>query len=195
MRGEHRGAHGLRHVQGGRSRHAHHRPPPAPQGAAGVPGTFTAELMLCGRGGARADQRGLPAAARRVGAPRGRRMAACWPRIWSRARDQPPGAVSAMDGYAVRAADLAGGRRRASADRQRAGRQPLRGRARAGRGGAHLHRRPAAGGRRCGRAAGERDRRGRSDPARGARSSPAPSSGRPASTSSAASWRCRRAAA
>ena len=29
------------------------------------------------------------------------------------ARDQPPHAVSAMDGYAVRAADLAGGARRA----------------------------------------------------------------------------------
>ena len=35
-----------------------------------------------------------------------RRWAACWPRRWSARLTQPPADVSAMDGYAVRAADV-----------------------------------------------------------------------------------------
>ena len=53
---------------------------------------------------------------------------------------QPPADVSAMDGYAVRAADARAGRR-AARGRQRAGGTSLRGRGRSRRGGAHLHRR------------------------------------------------------
>ena len=72
-------------------------------------------------------------------------------------RDQPPHAISAMDGYAVRAADLADGRATlrligaAPAGGTRAGRD------RPGRDRADLHRRTAAVGRRCDRDPGERN--------------------------------------
>ena len=63
-----------------------------------------------------------------------------------------------MDGYAVRAADLAAGRRRAAPGRRGACGRPLRRHAGTGRDGADLHRRRAAGWRRRHRAAGERQR-------------------------------------
>ncbi len=51
--------------------------------------------------------RRFPSAAGRAGrAARGAR-AACWRRMSALALTQPPFAVSAMDGYAVRAADVA----------------------------------------------------------------------------------------
>ena len=72
---------------------------------------------------------------------------------------QPPADVSAMDGYALRAADGAAGRA-ASRHRRGAGRPSFRGHARPGRGGAHLHRQRRARGRRCDPAPGGRDREG-----------------------------------
>ena len=61
---ERRGAHGLRHVQGGRSRHGDHRHPAAPQGRRQVrarsrPTDAAAAADAGGRGGAGADHRRL----------------------------------------------------------------------------------------------------------------------------------------
>ena len=66
----------------------------------------------------RRRSRGSPRPSRRCrssGSISPRPMAGCWPRTWSRPRDQPPLPVSAMDGYAVRAADLAARSARSSA--------------------------------------------------------------------------------
>ncbi len=64
-------------------------------------------------------------------------------------RDQPPFAASAMDGYAIRAADARPGARLRVIGTAQAGRA-VRGRGRAGRGGADLHRRADPRGRRRG---------------------------------------------
>ena len=59
-------------------------------------------------------------------------------------RTQPPADVSAMDGYAVRAGDVATAPVRLKVDRRGRGRPAVHGRRRSGRGGAHLHRRRRA---------------------------------------------------
>ena len=65
-----------------------------------------------------------------------------------------------MDGYAVRAADVASAPARSTVIGEVAGRPAVRRRGRPGRGGAHLHRRAGAGGRRHRRHPGERRRAG-----------------------------------
>jgi molybdopterin molybdotransferase len=74
-------------------------------------------------------------------------------------RDQPPFDASAMDGWAIRRADLAPGRASGSRARAPAGQAYGRGRGRPG--GADLHRRPRAAGRRPGGDPGERRARRR----------------------------------
>ena len=100
---------------------------------------------------ARARRRERAGLLLRVAAPRGRPRPRTSPRFDAHGRvlaadvrsqlDVPPADNSAMDGYAVRAADCAGGRRgaagSASASRPASSAQPLA----AGHGGAHLHRR------------------------------------------------------
>ena len=81
---------------------------------------------------------------------------------------QPPFDASAMDGYAVRAADVARLPATLDADRRGGGGASLRRRRSGGTGRAHLHRCTAAGRRRCRRHPGERrTRRGQGDRARG----------------------------
>ena len=118
--------------------------------------------------------------------PSSARTAACSPQPLQALLTQPPFTASAMDGYAVRAADIAAlpatldrdrhGRRRPSFRRQRRGR----------RGGAHLHRRAGARRRRRHRHPGERRARRRTGGgARGRRWSP--------STSAREAWTSARA--
>ena len=78
-----------------------------------------------------------------------------------------------------------------AADRRRAGRRPLRGRARPGRDGADLHRRPLPAGADAIVLQENASADGRSRPARGPRRARHLSSAPPASTSGAASSRCR----
>ena len=73
-----------------------------------------------GRRGARAHRRPRSRRCRRNGCISRLPPAGCWREDLIAARDQPPGDTSAMDGYAVRAADLASGPRDAAPGRQRA---------------------------------------------------------------------------
>jgi cyclic pyranopterin monophosphate synthase len=87
------------------------RGPPRLQGRAGKSGRYEAADDDPGRGGAGAPAGALarPLAAETVSPGRGRGRVLAADAV--AARDQPPFAASAMDGYAVRAADLAPGAR------------------------------------------------------------------------------------
>ena len=108
----------LRHGQGGRPRHGDHRHP-ADREARRPLGQLEAESDEAdgAAAGRRSDQRGSSAAVTPVdaeavalGAAFGRTLAD----DLAAERTQPPFAASSMDGYAVRAADVAGARRRSS---------------------------------------------------------------------------------
>ncbi len=109
--------------------------------------------------------------------------------------DLPPFDNSAVDGYAVRHADL-GRRDRDAAHGRRArdGRPCRHARARVGRGDPHLHRRADAGGRRYRVHAGGRARRWRRGDRARRPSGAARTPGSPARTCAPARWCCRRAA-
>ena len=118
----------LRHVQGGRSRHAHHRYLPRreirrqvrPLHADQIDG-----LLPVDEAKARILTGVKPLAAETVQA-RSARWAACSRAIVKATRDQPPFAASAMDGYAVRAADVAARPGATQSHRHCAGRSCLR---------------------------------------------------------------------
>ena len=80
---------------------------------------------------------------------------ACWPSRSPRSSTQPPFDASAMDGYAVRAADVASCRRRSPSSARPPPAIRFAGSVGAGAGRAHLHRRARAGRRRCHRHPGE----------------------------------------
>src|SRR5690606_17124475 len=106
--GRGRGARRLRHVQGGRSRDDHHRPAAAAQGGRPLRHLHGPRLMLAvDEATARvlAPLSALPCEIVPLAAGLGRVLA----RDLVATRDQPPCDLSAMDGYAVRAADLAAG--------------------------------------------------------------------------------------
>ena len=84
-------------------------------------------------------------------------------------RTQPPFANSAMDGYAVRAADTANASATLTVIGESAAGRAFGGRGRSGRGGAHLHRRADARRRRRHRHSGGRPARGRAHQALGRR--------------------------
>ena len=140
-----RRAHRLRHVQGGRSRHAHRRHPPASTNPAASPALTRRSRDDLGRRSARAAcwRRSTPLGAEQVS------LADALGRVLAEdvaaRRTQPPFAVSAMDGYAVRAADVPRVPARLTlvgAGRRRAG--SYDGTRQARRGRAHLHRRAGA---------------------------------------------------
>ena len=91
-----------------------------------------------------ADAEPLPAEAAPLAEAHGRVLAADLAAL----RTQPPADVSAMDGYAVRAADVAHAPARLKLIGEVAAGRPFDGTVGAGRGRAHLHRRRAAGRRR-----------------------------------------------
>src|SRR5690606_1164031 len=107
VRGQRGRAHGLRHVQGGRSRHAHHRRPAAPQVRRQVRHLHGGLMLAVEEAHARIVAAFAPLPTE------GAQLAAAADRVLARdliaERDQPPSDTSAMDGYAVRAADLASG--------------------------------------------------------------------------------------
>ena len=70
-----------------------------------------------------------------------RPTAACWPFDLKALRTQPPADVSAMDGYAVRAADVANAPVRLKVIGEVAAGRPFAATVGAGRSGAHFHRR------------------------------------------------------
>ena len=107
-----RGAHRLRHVQGGRSRHAHRPTSACVHKAAAGPASSTAELMISVEEALARILAGLRAVGDREGGAVDGALGRVLAEDLAARRDQPPAAVSAMDGYAVRAADVAGGRRR-----------------------------------------------------------------------------------
>jgi len=112
-----------------------------------------------------------------------------------RARTQPPDEVSAMDGYAVRADDVASVSRKAQRNRRGCGRAAVRRQRPSGRSGAHLHRRRAAAKQRHGGHPGKHHARWRHDHRHdrdGARAQCPPP---PASTSNRAMWACAKAIA
>ena len=84
-------------------------------------------------------------------------------------RTQPPFPNSAMDGYALRAADTASPPATLNVIGEFAAGRAFAGAARSRRGGAHLHRRADAGRRRRDRYSGGRRARGRAHPSFGAR--------------------------
>ena len=99
---------------------------------------------------ARARRRSRPRACRST-----RRAAACSPRISPRSLTQPPFDASAMDGYAVRAADVATLPATLRLIGEAARGRGFEGKVGQRRGGAHLHRRAGAEGRRHRRHPGE----------------------------------------
>ena len=118
-------------------------------------------------GAAVGRRRARPRARRRraAAAPRTRRSTEADGRVLAEdvaaLRTQPPADLSAMDGYAVRAADVASVPATLKVDRRSRGRPSVRGRGRRGRGRAHLHRRRGAARRRHHRDPGEHHARRR----------------------------------
>ena len=146
-RRDRRGADGLRHVQGGRPRHADRGGAPGRASPAASPATTRRDAMIP-----------VEEARARIlaGARARRRPRRCrWPRPGpgagaAGARPPDPAAGRRLRHGRLRGARRGcGGGRRAARDRQRPGGPSLRGRGRPGRGGAHLHRRRRARGRRC----------------------------------------------
>ena len=185
-RGRGGGAHDLRHVQGGRSRHAHRRASGCIHKSGGKSGTYEATPMISVEEARAAPAGAAQAARRRAGGAQPRRSAACSPRMWPRAapsRPSPSRRWTAMP--CARPMSRACRRRsRWSARCRRASAYRRHGRRR--RGGAHLHRRAAARRRRRHRHPGRhRARRRRRDGAARARARAAMSA-RPGSISARA---------
>ena len=150
----------LRHGQGGRARHAHRGHPPGREARRQVRplsrrrSEHGMALLPVADALARVLRR-RDAAAGRATCRSPRRTAACWRADLAALRTQPPDDVSAMDGYAVRAADVATRAGDAEGDRRGRGRASVRRHGRRGRGRAHLHRRRGAARRRHDRHPGE----------------------------------------